>query len=123
MSMSSIKKFYGILHGAVFIFLSLGTIETFACPCFNMGFLHSEFLEDKNTKCHIYKEGNIIYKIDIFDEQHSASSTHTSCSLNTEYHDVNTQYGMFYSDNHSDCIREILDACNRLRINTQQRDF
>lgn len=121
--MNSIKKHYGVLFSTVFIFFSLGSIELFACPCFNMGFLQAEFQDNKNTQCHIYKEGNIIYKIEIFDEKNGASSTHTSCSLETDYHDVYNQFDFFYLDDHTDCIREILDACNRLHLNTLQRDY
>ncbi|WP_298623864.1 hypothetical protein [uncultured Legionella sp.] len=121
--MRCIKKYSRVLYSTVFLLFFLGPIDLFSCPCFNMGFLHSEFLDNQNTQCYIYKEGNIIYKIDIFDEKNGASSTHTSCSLETDHHDVYRQFSLFHLDDHYDCIREILDACNRLHLRTQKRDY
>ncbi|MDW9181051.1 hypothetical protein SE948_15535 [Legionella pneumophila] len=70
----------------------------------------------------LYKEGSIIYKIEIFDKEKIASSTHTQCTLNTEHHDVFMNYDFHYLDDHGDCIREILDACNKLKINSLHMD-
>ncbi len=115
-----IKKYYGVWC-AIILISSVAT-NLSACPCFNSGFLYAEFKDDKHTQCHIYKKRNIIYKIEIMNERYSATSTHTSCSMDTDHHDVYSQHNLFHYANHTDCIREILYTCNQLHINTLLRD-
>ncbi|WP_035886984.1 hypothetical protein [Legionella norrlandica] len=105
------------------LFLCWSFNEVLACPCFNMGFLHSTFLDDINTECRVYKEESTIYKIEIFDNKKIASSTHTQCTLNTDFQDIFMTYNIHYLDDHGDCIREILDACNKLKIHTLYVEF
>ncbi|HAT1822523.1 TPA: hypothetical protein I8Z14_003105 [Legionella pneumophila] len=120
--MQTTKAHYSKIFFALFLFFFVSSSELFACPCFNMGFLHVAFLDDKDTECRIYKEGSVVYKIEIFDKEKIASSTHTQCTLNTEHHDVFMNYDFHYLDDHGDCIREILDACNKLKINSLHMD-
>lgn len=117
-----IYHYCGKLFFALFLLIYWGASEVFACPCFNMGYLHSAFVDDKDTECRVYKEGSVIYKIEIFDKEKIASSTHTQCTLNTEHHDVSMNYDLHYFDDHMDCIREILDACKQLKINSLHMD-
>lgn len=121
--MHSIKKYYGALYFAVFIILLWGTTETFACQCFNMGFLRTVFSNSPLTQCYLYKEGNIIYKIEIFDKYNFASSTETGCSLETDYHDIFFRYNMSYLAAHNLCTQQIIDTCNSLKIYFIQKDF
>lgn len=111
-------------HGVVF-FAILMCISTFtwSCPCFNRGFLQSVFKNNATTECDIYKDGDIIYKIDIYDKLYSASSTTTNCSLNTEFHDVYNDYYTNYRQDHAGCIEEIVQACKNLKENVYQKDF
>lgn len=63
------KAHYSKIFFALFLFFFTSSSELFACPCFNMGFLHVAFLDDKDTECRIYKEGSVVYKIEIFDKE------------------------------------------------------
>lgn len=118
--MQFIKKYFNVLF-IVFVSLSV-TTSLFACPCFNRGILYSEFMNNKSTQCHIYLNGNIIYKMEMSDAKHSASSTHTACSFHTDYQNVNQSFGLFYLSDHSGCIREIQEACKLLKQNILLRD-
>lgn len=63
--MQRTKAHYSKIFFVLFLFFCTGSSALFACPCFNKGFLHVAFIDDKDTECRIYKEGSIIYKIEI----------------------------------------------------------
>lgn len=119
--MNIIKK--GTLFFIVLLFCYGSSSSLFACPCFNSIFLQSIFKSNATTECDIYRKGNVIYKIDIYNKEHVASSTSTNCMINTEHHDVFTDFYPDYHGDHNQCIKAILDACNNMKENVVIKDY
>lgn len=113
-----IKKYYGAACLAVSILFFSGLRDVAACPCFNEVFLQTVFFEHAGVECHMYREGKIISKMEIFDkEHHMASTTYSGCFINTKFDDYTKHYNIFYRIDHAQCVNAIINACNRLGAN------